>query len=325
MQFLLIVLLVAPAFGFVIRDSAWQTWKETHGKQYADEGEERVRYVVWQENMRKIAESNQMNSDFELGMNHLGDMTNDEFRMHMNGYMGKETFNRTSEGSTFLPPSGVEIADTVDWRTKGYVTNVKNQGQCGSCWAFSTTGSLEGQHFKKTGKLVSLSEENLVDCSSSYGNHGCQGGLMDNAFKYIKANGGIDTESSYPYEGVQGTCSFKKSDVGATDSGFVDVTSGSEDALKTATATVGPISVAIDASHYSFQFYKSGVYNSILCSSTQLDHGVLVVGYGVYEGKDYWLVKNSWGPSWGLKGYIRMSRNKKNQCGIATKASYPLV
>jgi len=322
---LLVVLLVAPAFGFIIKDSAWHVWKQTHGKLYADDGEERVRYVVWQENMKKIVEFNLMNEGVELGMNHLGDMTNDEFRMHMNGYMGKEIFNKSSEGSTFLPPSGVKIADTVDWRTKGYVTPVKNQGQCGSCWAFSTTGSLEGQHFKKTGKLVSLSEKNLMDCSSAYGNHGCQGGLMDNAFRYIKANKGIDTESSYPYKAVQGTCEYKAANVGATDTGFVDIESGSEDALQKAVASVGPVSVAIDASHFSFQFYHSGVYDSKLCSSTQLDHGVLVVGYGVYQGKDYWLVKNSWGPSWGLEGYIRMSRNKNNQCGIASKASYPLV
>lgn len=312
---------ITCAYTIKTTDNEWNVWKMTHNKAYLNNDEEHVRYTIWQDNMRRITEHNAHSKSLVLAMNHFGDMTATEFGAKMNGLLP----HKHSNGSTFLAPSHVQVPETVDWRTEGYVTPVKNQGQCGSCWAFSTTGSLEGQHFRKTGKLVSLSEQNLVDCSTTYGNNGCQGGLMDNAFSYIKDNGGIDTESSYPYEGTNDKCRYKAKTSGAEDTGFVDVAEGDEDALKTALGTVGPVSVAIDASHFSFQFYKKGVYDEKNCSPTALDHGVLAVGYGTENGQDYWLVKNSWGPGWGLKGYIHMSRNKNNQCGIASKASYPLV
>lgn len=306
-----------------IDDREWQLWKSGHNKQYADAGEEKVRYTIWKDNFQRIVAYNERSSNTLLAMNHFGDMTNLEFRSTMNGYFHTRS-NRTG-GSKFLAPNNLKLPDSVDWRDHGYVTPVKNQGHCGSCWAFSTTGSLEGQHFRKTGQLVELSEQNLVDCSKSYGNHGCQGGLMDNAFRYIKDNEGIDSEESYPYIAREERCNFKRKDVAESDTGFVDITEGDEDELKEAVASVGPVSVAIDASPFSFQFYKDGVYDEPECSPTKLDHGVLAVGYGTFKGKDYWLVKNSWGPSWGLDGFVRMSRNKDNQCGIASAASFPLV
>lgn len=312
----------------LVKDNAWQAWKQFHSKKYESDDEESLRYTIWNENLKAIERHNSdEHSTFKLAMNHLGDMTSKEVHLIFNGYNRQYKDTKSQESaSAFLPPNNVVLPKDVDWRTKGYVTPVKNQGQCGSCWAFSTTGSLEGQHFKKTGKLVSLSEQNLVDCSKKFGNHGCEGGLMDNAFKYIKANGGIDTEKSYPYLARDEKCHFNESSVGAVDTGFVDVTSDDENALKVAVGTVGPISVAIDAGHTSFQFYKDGVYVEPQCSSTALDHGVLAVGYGTTDdGQDYWLVKNSWGKSWGMKGYIKMARNKNNMCGIATDASYPLV
>merc|ERR1712002_619265 len=319
-QGFLLLSVVVLAQATKLQDTQWEQFKARYMKDYEPE-EESTRKTIWANNHAFIKRHNEAyeagNETYAVGENEYTDLTNMEFASMLTSMQG---FKPRAANEMFVPQHS-----EVDWRNDGYVTPVKNQGQCGSCWAFSTTGSLEGQTFKKTGKLVSLSEQNLVDCSTSYGNNGCEGGLMDQAFQYIKENPGIDTEKSYPYEAVDGTCRFKKENVGAEDTGFVDITEGSEDELQKAVATVGPISVAIDASHFSFQFYHHGVYNEKRCSPTRLDHGVLAVGYGTYKGQDYWLIKNSWGESWGLDGYIMMTRNKKNQCGIATKASYPLV
>jgi cathepsin L len=308
--------------------NAWTLFKRVHEKQYSSVAEETNRRNIWEANVAKIRQHN-LEADlgmhtYTLGMNRYGDLTNEEFKKQMNGFKAS-TETSTFDRHTFLAPSNVVIPATVDWRKEGYVTPIKDQGQCGSCWAFSATGSLEGQTFAKTKTLPSLSEQNLVDCSGKFGNMGCNGGLMDSAFQYIKSNKGIDTEASYPYEAVDGKCRFKKADVGATDTGFVDIKAQNETDLQAAIATVGPISVAIDASHSSFQLYKSGIYNEPDCSATQLDHGVLAVGYDASGSQEYYIVKNSWGTSWGSEGYIWMSRNKQNQCGIATMASYPLV
>jgi cathepsin L len=258
-------------------------------------------------------------------MNKYGDMTNREFVEVMNGLQMAEKDSKLV-GNTFMTPLNFEVPKSVDWRKKGYVTPVKDQGQCGSCWAFSATGSLEGQTFRKTGKLLSLSEQNLVDCSQAEGNQGCEGGLMDQAFQYVVDAKGIESEKAYPYTAEDDTCVYSVKKAVAHDTGFVSIPGGSETDLIAAIATVGPISVAIDASNPSFQLYQSGVYNEPDCSTTELDHGVLAVGYGTDPtGGDYYIVKNSWAASWGNMGYIWMSRNKDNQCGIATNASYPIV
>jgi len=326
------ILLAVMAVGFALPldsdlDSQWEAFKSFHGKKYAT-SEDGLRRVIWEENLKRVALHNLEASigkhTYTLAMNEYADLSGEEFLKVVLGSCIIHKRNSTG-AATFLKSSFIAPPASVDWRDKNLVTPVKNQKQCGSCWAFSTTGSLEGQHCKKTGKLVSLSEQQLVDCSGDFGNFGCGGGLMDNAFKYIKANGGIDTEDSYPYEARDRPCRFKPADVGATVTGYTDIPEGDEEALTQALATVGPISVAIDASHFSFQLYHEGVYFERRCSSTRLDHGVLAVGYGTENGEDYYIVKNSWGLSWGLKGYIKMARNKKNNCGIATQASYPLV
>lgn len=300
----------------------WEMWKKLHSKVYSDAFNELYRLKVWSDNIRFIQKHNADSThSHKLSANKFADLTQAEYSDLYLGYFAPSS--RT--GALFLEPSNVLLPDTVDWREQGYVTGVKNQKACGSCWSFSTTGSLEGQYFRKTGKLVSLSEQNLIDCSDSYGNKGCDGGMMDYAFAYIKDNGGIDTEAYYPYRADSSACRYESAESGATLRDWVDITSEDESALQVAVATQGPISVAIDASHPSFQLYNSGVYSEPECSSSQLDHGVLVVGYGVEDGKKYWLVKNSWGSSWGEAGYIKMTRGDNNQCGISTMASYPVV
>jgi len=309
----------------------WDQYKAKYDKQYTSDREERRRFALFAKSLKEVYEHNERyergHESHQLEINHLADLTPAEYSSLL-GY--KHLYGDSlahKYGSTFLPPLNRQsLPRNVDWRDQGYVTPVKNQGMCGSCWSFSATGALEGQIKRKTGKLVSLSEQNLVDCSESYGNHGCEGGLMDQAFQYVQDNGGIDTEATYPYEAKDDVCRFKKADVGGTDTGFVDIPEGNETALMEAVASQGPVSIAIDASHRSFQLYKKDVYIEPECSPTALDHGVLVVGYGTTdEGVDYWLVKNSWGPKWGEEGYIRMARNRDNQCGVASKASYPLV
>ena len=298
-------------------------WADKYNKTIAWNHGENLTDVIstFQDNKEYIENHNSWNNHFKLELNEFADIHYDDWLFHSH-------FNENMFIKEFALPVEKNIVDNlpdeVDWRDKNLVTGVKNQQQCGSCWTFSATGSMEGQHAKKTGHLISLSESQIVDCDVNGTDEGCNGGFMDGAFKYVIANGGIETESDYPYQPVDNPCAFNKTKVAAKFKGFHDV-EGGEAGLKEAVATIGPISVGIDASNPSFQFYKSGVYYEPDCSSSMLDHGVLVVGYGSTEnGTNFWLVKNSWGESWGMNGYIKMARNKGNNCGIATQPSYPI-
>jgi cathepsin L len=318
-------LLVCATIGFAANvelNEHWELFKARYNKRY-ETHEEPMRRENFERNVKKIQAHNLLHDmgkhSFRLGLNHIADLSVEEYRA-MNG---ARPTNKTHgiDGSRHL--NRIRLPASVDWRQKGYVTPVKNQGQCGSCWAFSTTGSLEGAHFRTTSQLVSLSEQNLVDCVHN-GNMGCGGGWMDTAFQYIIDNKGIDTEDSYPYTAMDGQCSFSANTVGTTMRYFTDVPK-TESALQNSVATIGPVSVAIDANHESFMLYKSGVFQEPTCQQNAPDHAVLVVGYSSENGQDYWIVKNSWDTTWGEQGYIRMARNNNNMCGIANYATYPTV
>ncbi|KAL3860978.1 hypothetical protein ACJMK2_007071 [Sinanodonta woodiana] len=308
-------------------DDEWEQFKVTYRRQYKED-EELVRRGIW-ERAVKIIEAHNLEADkgkhtYWMGVNEYADLTAEEWKK-MNGFVKKTGGSKITCGkySSSIKPSDLPMA--IDWRAKGYVTHVENQGQCGSCWAFAANGALEGQHYKKTRKLVALSAQNLMDCSRSYGNDGCCGGLMDYAFQYIVDNHGIDTELSYPYLAKDDTnCHFNKSTIGATEVGCMDIKQGSEDDLQKAVATVGPVAMAMDAVE-TFVYYKSGVYSDPTCQASAVNHAMLVTGYGVYQGKQYWMLKNSFGTSWGINGYMMIARNKNNMCGVATVASFPTV
>lgn len=282
----------------------------------------------FQQNLAKIDSHNSTLHGYELGVNQFADLNIYQFNEQVKTGNGHYEVLKSGIGSpcSKFVSEGKTLPDSVDWRTKDAVTPVKDQGQCGSCWSFSATGAIEGAWAIKTGDLVSLSEQELVDCSGSYGNMGCNGGLMDSAFEYV-IDHGLCTESEIPYTASDDSCK-KCEKPSVTVSSCVDVTSRNQLHLKEAVSR-GPVSVAIEADAAIFQLYKSGVISSDKCG-TSLDHGVLAVGYGTEsDGTDYWLVKNSWSSTWGDGGYVKIARNDKTFdsgiCGIALQPSFPLV
>merc|ERR1712151_214297 len=257
-----------------------------------------------------------------LGVNEFSDMPADEFSAKMFGFKPVDA----PAVLTVHEYRGEALASSVDWRTSGAVTPVKNQGQCGSCWSFSTTGALEGAWKISQGQLVSLSEEEFVQCDT--GSNGCGGGSMQQAFSWAKTQN-LCTEDSYPYTsggGTGGSCHKSGCSVGIPQGGVVGYKSvdQSEQALMSA-LNRQPVSIAVEADRSVFQSYSSGIMSG-MCG-TSLDHGILAVGYGSEDGTHYWLVKNSWGTSWGMQGFAKLLRGKNSagECGILMQASYPLV
>ncbi|KAA8589827.1 hypothetical protein FQN60_013192 [Etheostoma spectabile] len=274
----------------------WEVWKSSHGVAYK-KLDDMQRRAIWEENKHMIENNNQGffmgMRPFTMAMNKYGDLTRKEYKVLQGAKIDPQYVKRGKTVSARKLRFNAKRLDAaiVDYRNMGYVTEVKDQGYCGSCWAFSTTGAIEGQIYKRTGQLVSLSEQNLVDCSRSYGTYGCSGAWMSDAYDYV------DTQPCY-YDSRLAVAHIK-------DYRFLP--KGDEQALADAVATIGPITVALDADHSSFL------------------HAVLLVGYGSEGGQDYWIIKNSWGSSWGEGGYMRMVRDGSNTCGIASYALYPIL
>jgi len=306
----------------VAAETSFADWARSNGKTYKSKEELSLRRSIYAANVAKIAAHNEGQNGWTMEVNKFADLTGEEFKaLYASGYNAREKRSQNVDLS-LLRTNASALPTSVDWDAAGAVTPVKNQGQCGSCWAFSTTGSTEGAVFIAKKTLLSFSEQQLVDCSGAEGNQGCNGGLMDYGFQYIIKNGGIGSEASYPYTAKDGSC--KKVPSVATITGFKDVPTNSETALMTAIVQQ-PVSVAVEADQDSFQFYAGGVMTK--ACGTNLDHGVLAVGYGTEGTADYYQVKNSWGADWGAKGYILLGRGAAfkaaGQCGIQMDPSYP--
>ncbi|MCD7463154.1 hypothetical protein HAX54_050046 [Datura stramonium] len=301
-----------------------EQWMAQHGRVYKDDVEKAERLKTFQQNLDYIESVNKAGTrTYKLGVNKFADMTNEEFRATRNGY--RMSSHDQKINATSFRYKDVTVPDKMDWREKDVVTAIKNQGECGCCWAFSAVASMEGINKITTGNLISLSEQELVDCDTS-SNQGCEGGFMNKAFEFIIRNDGLTSESSYPFKGIDDTCKIgEETNNVAKITGYENVPTKSESDLLKVVANQ-PVSVAIDASGSDFQLYSSGVFTGEC--GTDLDHGVTIVGYGEdsEDGTKYWIVKNSWGTSWGENGYIRMQRDidaEEGLCGIAMQASYP--
>ncbi|PKA46944.1 Oryzain alpha chain [Apostasia shenzhenica] len=304
----------------------FESWCRRHGKSYASEAEKLARFHVFEGNRAFVESHNAGNSSYSLDLNAFADLSVHEFRTSRLGLgLGlRLSDSAVGGGHTVFQASDSSVPDAIDWRQKGAVTQVKDQGSCGACWAFSATGAIEGINKISTGSLVSLSEQELVDCDQTY-NTGCSGGLMDYAYKWVVQNHGIDTEQDYSYRSGERNCIKNKLNHRVvTIDGYADIPPNNEKLLLQAVASQ-PVSVGICGSEREFQLYSKGIFTGPC--STALDHAVLIVGYGSENGHDYWILKNSWGTSWGMDGFMYMIRNRGNPlgvCGINMLASYPI-
>ena len=322
-MFLILTLLsCAYALNETSQWSLFANFRERFQRRYSNLQEFETRFAIFKENVFNINQHNNMNHGFTMDVNQFADMTPIEFKQRISGLNRVKSY----QCKPYIPVASLILPDSIDWRERGAVTTVKDQGQCGSCWTFSSTGAIEGVWAINTGNLTDLSEQELVDCASGifYGSHGCNGGQMDGAFKYV-INYGQCAETEYSYTAKGGVC--QKCEAVANITSCYDVLPNDQISLMAAVAQQ-PVSIAIEADTKYFQFYSGGVLSGVECG-TNLDHGVLIVGYGTENGQNYWIVKNSWSDTWGEKGYIRIARSLSSTdpgiCGIAMEASFPSV
>ncbi|XP_057503341.1 actinidain-like [Actinidia eriantha] len=300
----------------------FESWLVEYGKSYNALGEKERRFEIFKDNLRFVDEHNaDVNRSYKVGLNQFSDLTDEEYQSI---YLGtKFDLEVTNVSDRYEPRVGDQLPDSVDWRKEGAVLGVKNQGNCGSCWAFATIAAVEGINKLVTGNLISLSEQQIVDCQRKSPNNGCKGGTRSGAYQFIIDNGGINTEANYPYKAQDGECDKTKNQKYVTIDRYENVPTKNEKALQKAVANQ-PISVGIASSSPAFKKYKSGIFAG--SCGPKIDHSVTIVGYGTEGGKDYWIVRNSWGPKWGESGYVRMQRNVggAGTCFIATLPHYPI-
>ncbi|KAK8899933.1 hypothetical protein M9Y10_002256 [Tritrichomonas musculus] len=314
-MFALFVSLTSCAYFLKHEEKSFLSWMRSTN-QYFTGDEYQIRFGIFLTNSRLVKEHNAANKKFTVTLNKFAAYTPAEYKALL-GFKMVLTRPKVAKASR------KSNSDSLDWRDKGVVNEIKDQAQCGSCWAFSTIQAAESVDAISTGTLQRFSEQNLVDCVNTC--YGCNGGVMTNAFAYIVAfqDGKFNLESDYKYTAVDGTCKFTQYSSVGSISDYIVVEEGNEDDLAAKCEQYGPVAVAIDASNWSFQLYSGGIYDEPACSSISLDHGVGCVGYGKQNTSKYWIVRNSWGKTWGEQGYIKMLW-EGNQCGIATMAAVPL-
>ncbi|XP_069042082.1 cathepsin K-like [Lepisosteus oculatus] len=315
-------------------DLEWENWKIKH-KKPTNRADDQQRREIWEKNYGVIESHNKRYREgketYEMGMNRFGDLTTEEFvkLTKIRSKMSRMKLPRST--NVMLSATDLRLAasklnvTSIDYRTMGYVTPVQDQGICGCCYAFSAAGALEAQWKKKTGTLITLSKQQLIDCSTSEGNIGCTGGHPHLSYDYIIKNGGIQAETTYPYAMQNQICTADKSKIVATLSDWKFLPIGDEQALQDALVTIGPVAVAVDGSTINFQFYRQGIFSDSKCNIWKLSHATVLIGFGTEGSANYWTIKNSWGPYWGENGYFRLAKNKGSMCGISQYGVVPFV
>ena len=322
--FLVSLLSICNSLTYDLEVATFENWKIENNKYYKNACEDHHRFTIFSHNLHKINEHNSQNNTYTLGLNIFSDLTLEEFRSK---FINTHTnFNKNTLCQEYTTKN-ISTPDFVDWRTvENVVSPVKNQGACGSCWAFSTVESLESLYSIKTNTSVLLSPQELVDCSSSFGNNGCNGGLMTSSFEYVIENNGLCTNDDIPYVATDAVCDLSNCKMKyANIHNCYTINRGDQLAMKEV-SSLQPISVAIEADTFLFQFYSDGIITGQDCGQN-IDHAVVVVGYGTQNNLDYWIVRNSWGESWGKNGYVLIQKSNVNNddgvCGIGIASSFP--
>lgn len=315
-------------------EKKFKTFMVNYGKQYSTTEEYLHRLGIFTKNMVRAAEHQALDPTAKHGITQFSDLSEEEFESLYTGVKGG--FPSSNAAGGVAPPLEVDgLPENFDWREKGAVTEVKMQGKCGSCWAFSTTGSIEGANFIATGKLLNLSEQQLVDCDNKCDitdktscDRGCNGGLMTNAYSYLLEAGGLEEESSYPYTGDRGECKFDSEKIAVKITNFTNIPID-ENQIAAYLVKHGPLAMGLNA--IFMQTYIGGVSCPLICGKRWLNHGVLLVGYGAkgfsilrLGNKPYWIIKNSWGKQWGEQGYYRLCRGH-GMCGMNNMVSAAMV